>query len=99
MSQRGQALERRVCMGRKLRRTRRKRRTRRRRVGLYLSLFDEKQSKCAEGHKRSIARRRRSLLSLTDRTSSWRRPGPGSAQTQETKSVINGFRCPRGKSQ
>lgn len=41
MSQRGQALERRVFMGRGRRRT----------AGLYLSLFDEKQSECAEEHR------------------------------------------------
>lgn len=41
MSPKGQALGRRVCGGKGRKRT----------AGLYLSLFDEKRSKCAEEHR------------------------------------------------
>lgn len=82
MSQRGQPLERRGGRGS---RWRGRERGTRRTGWVYgrSSLMNNNPTAPKGGREGSIARRRRSPLSLPDRTLSWRRPDPGSAQTQQ----------------
>lgn len=56
---------------------------------IFVLLYD-KRSKCPEDHRGRFPRRRRSPLSLTGRTLSWRRPSPESAELKKKRGSGSG---------